>query len=247
MIIDYPFVEEEFETIRTIIRRKASIARFGYGEMNLVFDKAQIMQPPDPRLCKMLREILFTEDEKLLVGLPRIIGRLDLIYNDPPKINFWDKKKRKWLDCFKMDKKYYSAFISRPDSAPHINCDDYWNLCKEIWRDRNLVLVQGLKYLHADNDLFKTAKKVDMIFGPRRQAFMQYDEIIEQVCNYDKDSVVYIALGPAGTALAYGLHKLGYQALDMGHHGGYYAGRFKGIPRARQDMARIEAPEKYNG
>ena len=60
--------------------------------------------------------------------------------------------------------------------------------------------------------------------------------MIEVICNKfpDKETLIHLSLGAAATAMAYDLHKLGYQALDMGHWASFCSGthhksaRYKG-------------------
>ena len=71
--------------------------------------------------------------------------------------------------------------------------------------------------LGVGNDLLDNAKSIKRILGPSRQAFSKYDEILDEAKKLDKDVLILLALGPAATCLAYDLHKLGYQAVDIGH------------------------------
>ena len=71
--------------------------------------------------------------------------------------------------------------------------------------------------LGVGNDLLDNAKTIKRILGPSKQAFDKYDEILEEAKKTDKSSLILLALGPAATCLAYDLHKLGFQAVDIGH------------------------------
>ena len=89
---------------------------------------------------------------------------------------------------------------------------------KKIWDGRDVVIIEGEKSrLGVGNDLLDNAKSVKRILGPSRQAFSKYDEILEEAKQIDKNSLILLALGPAATCLAYDLHMLGYQAVDIGH------------------------------
>ncbi len=65
--------------------------------------------------------------------------------------------------------------------------------------------------------LFDNATHHAFIYGPAVDAFNEYDRIIEDCCSYSTDWIIYIALGAAGSVLAFDLARLGYQALDLGN------------------------------
>ena len=48
-------------------------------------------------------------------------------------------------------------------------------------------------------------------------AFNVYEKIIASVKHFDNNVLILIALGPTATLLAYDLHKLNYQVVDIGH------------------------------
>jgi len=110
--------------------------------------------------------------------------------------------------------------MTRPymDYADKTPCARRFELLKEIWKDRDVILIEGDKSrLGIGNDLFDGAKSVKRILAPARDAFGKYDEIIEAACKQDKEALYLIALGPTATILAYDLHKTGRQAVDVGH------------------------------
>ena len=80
------------------------------------------------------------------------------------------------------------------------------------------MIIEGeMSRLGVGNDLLDNAKSIKRILGPSRQAFSKYNEILDEAKKLDKDVLILLALGPAATCLAYDLHKLGYQAVDIGH------------------------------
>ena len=66
--------------------------------------------------------------------------------------------------------------------------------------------------------MFDNALSVRRILCPSENAFDYYEEILETICNYAKTSdLIFMALGPTATVLAYDLFKRGYWAVDAGH------------------------------
>lgn len=224
-------IMEEFETIRAIIKQGASIARFGDGELRVAIDGASCSQHPDKRLAAKLRHILRTDVKGLFVGLPRV-----------DRIPDWPQRyyaNPAYMDLLNFDKQYYSIYITRPDAAPHIECPEYWNLCKSIWKGKKVVAVVGnpKPELGEYSKLLSDAAELNYTFGPWVDGFSEYDKIIEQICNkfQDKKTIIHLSLGAAATAMVYDLHKLGYQALDMGHWAAFCSGTHHKSSRWKKD------------
>lgn len=230
----YPFVEEEFQTIRTIIERGASIARYGDGELKLCYGNDQIAQTWCQEIGDRLKEILKLRDVdsngRMLVGIPRIVGRDDFPQFNPNGWKFWSERYtvEKVLHLYSKNKEYYSAFISRPDSAIHIHCIQYWDMVRSIWEGKKVVVVEGEDRRFEKTGVFlNNAKRVDVVKGPKRDAFDVYDDILSRIKKYKRDRIIILALGPTATVLAYDLFLEGFQALDLGHMGMFFRKGFK--------------------
>lgn len=81
------------------------------------------------------------------------------------------------------------------------------------------MLVEGeLSRVGGGNDLFDNAASVRRILCPAENAFDCYGEILETICKHAKSSdLIFMALGPTATVLAYDLFQRGYWAVDAGH------------------------------
>ena len=227
-----PRIVEEWETIRTILRERASIGRYGDGEFKLCFGKKQISQLPNPLLQQKLRAVLKSQDPKFLVGIPRIWGRSDLQVYDPHKWAWWQGYARSpTIDLFDPKKLYYSSFITRPDSAIHIECEDYWKMCQGLWKKRRVLVVCGAqgalnkmgKAMDPSRGFLAGATEVQWVLGPHTNAFSMYDDILAKVDKYGRDFLVILSLGPTATVMAYDIFKMGFQALDIGHMPMFFA------------------------
>ena len=104
--------------------------------------------------------------------------------------------------------------------------DEYYQVCcgyakrlKEIWKNRDVVLLEGREArIGVGNDLFDGAKSISRIlFCPTRNAFNKYAQILSAFDGVNSDALILISLGPTATVLAYDLCKRGYQAIDFGH------------------------------
>jgi hypothetical protein len=228
-------IAEEFETIHAIIDQKASIARFGDGELRVAIGMGCKTQKPNAELEKKFKHILKADIGGLFVGIPRIVGRNDLIaYKEhllKGKHEFWVKyfTSDRYTHLYNPKKVYYSSFITRPDNAPHIDCKRYWMLCKQIWEGERVLFVQGATGKRGfekaiARTAFDNATIHGYVEGPAVNAYDEYDRILNQILDKVEPGVmVALALGSTATALVYDLHKRGIRALDLGHWGLFFA------------------------
>ena len=227
----------EHDTLRYIIKHKCSIARYGDGEFKLCLGRSAKSQKVNPLIKNDLRKILLSNNRKCLVGIPRITSRVD--WSSEQKKEFWYKFIAVKKSLCREDKLYGSSFITRPDAAPEIYNKDYFWLLKQIWKDKDVIVVKGeYQKFNRNTSMFSTANKVHLVCEARNDAYKDKDSIINFVKGeVTKNSVVVISLGPTATVIAYELSKLGIQALDLGHLGQYYARVHpKGMDYAGEDF-----------
>ena len=225
-----PSVIDEFETVRTIVKERASISRFGDGEFHIVSGTSQKCQPFSHDLQGKLLNILKTRIPGLLVGIPRIY---DGYVKDaaPEKWKFWGRLTGRWQKYLDLDRDYHSAFITRLDSVPSLKNPEYWGLLRQIWQDRDILhivgrqeVVNGLSYsgsvsrLDKAASLFTGAKSQNRLVFRGYNAFSEYDTIMELALNASTpDTLILVALGPTATALAGDICRHNRQVVDIGH------------------------------
>lgn len=217
-----PIVKNIEETLRVIIANNPSVSRYGDGEIDIMVGKDIPFQKYDKRLAEKMQVILQTEEDDFLVCLQDIFDDYSYFTERDQKYfdNYVRNTRHLWYKRLKPQKTYYCSQITRP----YLGLKDksksplYFSLLKQIWQDRNIIVVEGEKSrLGIGNDLFDSAKSIRRILCPAKDAFTYYDEIIEEVAKNEKDALVLLALGPTATAMAYDLHKKGYQSIDIGH------------------------------
>ena len=219
----FPKVATIDETLDEIINNNKSIARFGDGEIRLINNENISFQQPNEELSKRLREILNSDDENILIGLPDVFSFKDINKSVRQRKLFYKKEIVLKYDSYKViknDKKYYNANISRPylEYKDKSNTESIFNKLKTIWNNKDIIIVEGEgSRLGIGNDLFDNVKSISRILCPVRDAFDKYDFILNKCKEISKDKLFIIALGPTATVLAYDLAKEGFQALDMGH------------------------------
>lgn len=211
------------DTLEKIAKDHCSVSRFGDGEYKWMADLPQTsFQRPSKELKQRLIEIAKSDEANHLVCLSDGFGKLDYLSGDAQYFwyGFMGEHRERWISFLKPGKVYYNTNMTRPymDYRDKTPCANRFQLLKEIWRDRDIILIEGDKSrLGIGNDLFDTAKSVRRILAPARDAFGKYNEILQAACQMEQDALYLIALGPTATVLAYDLHKTGRQALDVGH------------------------------
>lgn len=221
-----PKVLNVYKTIDKIKNDKCSVSRIGDGEFGIILMSDDIgFQKKDEKLSQRLKEVLNSDENNLLVCIPDIFNKNE--YKRRTKVNrkWWKdymrKHRKDWYEYIDFNKIYGATnftryYITRKDKS---DCKDYFDKVREIWKDKDIIIVEGEKTrCGIGNDLFDNAKSIKRILAPAENAFEEYEEILSAIeNNVDKTKLILMALGPTATILAYDLNKKGYQAIDIGH------------------------------
>lgn len=201
-------VIKELETLNLLLQG-ASIARFGDGELRLALGQSVGHQEASDNLKKELCQIL-KEPTKCLVGIPYVDEK-------SPLKSVWKKYSiEKFSNLYCSEKQYYSAFISRPDSAPWIDRHPYWENIRKLWLNKDVIAVCGSGKGFRFQELEKEAASLDIIYTLPQQAYSEIDDI-EKKIGTDTSKIVLLSVGATATVLAHRLANKGFQALDLGH------------------------------
>lgn len=209
----YPQVAGEYDTLAKIVAG-ASIARYGDGEFNHVAGRKNVSQVFDPKLQAELTNILMHPPKGLLVGIPTM---------DPtgPKYGNWATYRGRYVNYLNPKVQYYSAFITRPDSAPWINTERFYDQVESLWKGRIVTLVgNGERSLKPDFLLKTGALHVDFVQCSYRDSYAQIDDLEAQCLRHGNG--VLLCAGPTATCLAARLHRKGLHAVDLGHCGFFW-------------------------
>lgn len=210
---EYPSVKGEMETLDAIIAGK-SIARYGDGELNNTEGKKCVPQMVVPGLADELREILMSPGTRCIVGIPYVSPAMN-----EAKQRSWAHYTPRFLPYLNAKKPYYSAFITRPDSAPWICTQEYFDKIESLWRDQEIALVWG-GYRSLYPEFLRTlgAKKVHSVLCSYEDSYSQIDDLMTQVRATGAKRAILCA-GPCATVMAHRLAELGIHAIDLGHIG----------------------------
>lgn len=222
------------ESINVILHEKVSLCRFGDGELGMVYEflgysKAfSTFQKYESNLGQRLYEILVSPPPKnTYIGLPRCMfggGVSDLNFGAR---YFWERFSSKWtektINLLPLQEnikyadtnltRFYNDFKDKSSSVIKVN------LIKKIWKDRNVLIVEGCKTrFGVGNDLLKGANSIKRILVPATNAWEKYNIILESIfTHYKPNDLVLIAAGMTATVLAYDLSRNKIQAIDIGH------------------------------
>lgn len=209
---EYPKVIGELDTIR-MLQAGYSISRFGDGEFKMIDGAGYVREPPNKKLANELRNILRKPPETLLRAIPTM---------DPAGAKFatWKKHKERFSGLLRGSKGvFYSAFISRPDSAQWIRTREFAEEFVKVWKDKKVAVL-----CEADSKaltlVMRTARTYGHMLCPSHKAF-QHIDFYEQVLAGLRADVVLLSCGMTATCLAARLARRGIQAIDFGSGGKY--------------------------
>ncbi|WP_338647712.1 GT-D fold domain-containing glycosyltransferase [Flavobacterium sp. KS-LB2] len=222
-IYPLPHVKSIPETIDAILAEQCSICRFGDSEFLYLTEKRDLpYQKQNERLRTYFKDILTSDNPKILIGLP--VGYHSLTNLKKDSKTLW-RAVISWTYPFlikylKKDKTYYNASMTRlyMDYEDTSLSGDWFKKVQSIWNDKDIMLIEGEKSrLGVGNNLFKNAKSVKRILGPAHNAFDQFDKLLNFANQQTKNHLVLVAMGPTAKPLAYELALIGFQALDIGN------------------------------
>ncbi len=216
-------------TIRYIRKSGCAVSRFGDGEMNIILGDSDIsFQKQDDDLQARLKTVIISEDERLLLCLPRFLNSFKGC--TAKSHDYWsawalnNKKQKRFISWIKKAGKRIYLFGDTQFTRPYMDTQNkkyakqvFLDL-KTLWENRPLLIVEGTQTrLGVGNDLFDNARSIKRILAPAINAFDSYEQILYKVIFFHSDELVLIALGPTATVLAADLSKRGIQAIDIGH------------------------------
>lgn len=219
------------ETLRFVIDKHASMARYGDGEFALMAGGRMSFEESNQEMALRLKEVLRNPLPNCLNCVPNIFG--SLARYRPLDIQYW-RGAAVWMrpilkECVETHDNVgvaQNAVLGDPQvSRAYLGVGDktlaskIFRLWKELFADKDILIVEGrFSRLGVGNDLFSGAKSIKRIWCPAKGAYARYDDIKNAVLKHaTKDSLIVIALGATATILAYDLSKLGYWAVDAGH------------------------------
>lgn len=227
----YPQILGLEETLRKVIDKRMSLARYGDGEFELMAGRRMSFEAANVEMAQRLKSILEVPLDNCLNCVPNIFGSLRM-YRANSQC-YWRGAAvwmrpilRECVDTSNVNGTIQNAILGDPlVSRAYLGIDNYalslklFRLWKELFSGKDILIVEGcFSRLGVGNDLLNDAKTIRRIWCPATGAYAKYDEIKSAVLKYaSRDTLIVIALGATATILAYDLAKLGYWAVDAGH------------------------------
>jgi hypothetical protein len=209
--LTYPPVIGEWDTMRAVCAG-SSIARFGDGELKLMHCKSYVREPASRKLAAELRAVLTNPHPRCIVGIPTMSS-------DGPKFENWIRHRDRFAGVLAPHVTYYSAFITRPDSAPWIQCEEFARLVESLWRCKRAAVIcePKNKILTA---VRLSAARTKHIRCPSHLAYSRIDLFEDAVLEAEPE-IALLSVGPTASCLANRLAAHGLHAVDIGSAGGY--------------------------
>jgi hypothetical protein len=209
--LNWPLVIGEFETVEKILDGY-SIGRAGDGECKMAFGNGYRREEPNAALASELRYFFFNPHPNCLVGIPTLDPR-------GAKYESWVRHQARFVKLLSPYVQYYSAFISRPDSAQWCECSEFAHLVQKIWLGKKKVVVLS----EPDSKLLSSVKltnEVEHIECPSYAAYQYIGTWEKQIADLKPD-VALLSVGPTATVLANRLAGRGIHTVDLGSIGGF--------------------------
>jgi hypothetical protein len=213
--MSWPKVHDEFETL-TKLKAGFSIARFGDGEFKMMDGAGYVREPPNPKLAAELQNVLRAPHANCLRGIPTFDAR-------SPKFPTWVKHTKRFTRLLHgAAGPFYSAFISRPDSAPWIRNREFALEFVKLWEGKRVsVLCEpdsgALRML-----CLSAPARIDHIECPHKRAYKHIDRFEEKLLRGDPQ-IIILSCGMTATCLANRLAGKGVQTIDFGSGGSFIA------------------------
>ncbi len=237
---DISFYSDE-NTFNMIKKDKKSLCRFGDGEISWIYQdsKGYFGQENSKELSEMLKNIIFSQEENILIGVPNFFGGMKHYTKKHRKSRNTHLAKyyKRWMHLLNINHFYSDSLITRVYYGRIDNKAKYmFDQWKSIWENRDIIIIEGSQTrFGVGNDLLKNTSSIRRIIAPSENAFEKYNEILNEAKKYILEDVIFlISLGPTATVLAYEIGILGSQAIDIGHldieYEWYLAGTVKKKP-----------------
>lgn len=219
------------QTINYILKHKCSIARYGDGEFDHIFQrKSENYQKMSDNLSKDLEKVLDDKNNKnLLICIPKCLNTTKECNKHAHDFWIeWGKKEnhhQKIVNMIRMHTGKNYVFGDSQITRPYIDwvsdkrAKRIFPKLKKLWNNRDIIIVEGEQTrLGIGNDLFSNSKSIKRIIVPAEGAYESYLRIKQSILNNrTNDELIIMAIGPTATILAWDLSKLNIQALDIGN------------------------------
>lgn len=212
----YPPVLTEDATLDAVLAGR-SLARVSDGELKLASGRDVKAQVCTPFISGWLQRVAKGDprgDGPCLVAIPNLFAHP----MPPARANYVHTCLQPRMTALYGPGPYGSAFVSRPDCAPHIDTPAYWAKMRSIWAGRDVVLVWGADSTKGlQPHQLVAAASVEELRGKPVQGWDCFEDFFQRLKTEKR--LVLLSYGTVATALAWRLAQEGVQAVDLGATG----------------------------
>jgi len=239
---------DDDRTWEKILERQGSFVRVGDGELALISGKSIDFQRYDERLAKYLIKILSGDRTDLFIGIDyNYFHGFENITQTIRRHNYlWGPEYKKVLVQYcNPDREYISSSFNQL----YIDYEMYdWKkyLCdiERLFAEKDIVVFAGEGILaELRYNLFALARSYELVQAPAKNAFAEFDSLLEKARSFAKEKILCFVLGPTSKPLVYELSREGYTAWDIGHMAKDYDYCRRNMVKNSETVAQYFAPD----
>lgn len=195
-----PSILSPTDAIKKIVSSNKSVSRFGDGELGLINGSKGIsFQDNSPELTQRLSEILQSNEEQVLIGIPYMFWNSSQLHEYARNSihKYMVKNVDNLLKKIDAEKVYIdTGFTQVYSTLKEVDYASYFNLVKKIWDKKDITIICGDKIFDKLSvNIFDSANSTEYLYAPTKNAFSQYNTILEQAKKLDKNRLIIIILG----------------------------------------------------
>lgn len=214
MNVFYPVVRDEWETLGRVLAG-TSIARYGDGEMKLMYGKRCVSQVVVDGIAEELQRVIVEPADGCIVGIPTVNP-------ESPKYELWKGLRNRFSPFLSKKLVYYSSFITRPDSAPWLGTKEYFDAIESLWKGQRVTFIgNGVRSLTPKFLEDTGAAHVDWVECSYAHSYVAIDSLQRAALAFPNNRIL-LCVGPTATCLANRLARHGRHAIDLGHIGMFW-------------------------
>lgn len=243
-------VLNEGESVEILAKEPKSFARYGDGEVDVMQGKSVPFQDYDPDLAYKMKEQLIRKRDDLYVGLNSSYFQSPIKYSDRNRrfYRLYGTPLRRFFNSIcdqentYLDACCFCGYFRQGDS---FDLEGHFRKVRALFKDKPIAIVCGEGILdNLEYDLFEYCSEKLIIDAPRRNAFNQYDELLNKIRKQvPKDYLVCVILGMTATVMVGDLAKDGYIAWDIGHAPQDYNAFMKKVEKTDSTIDKFYSPD----
>lgn len=235
------------QTLEYLNKNCISFCRFGDGEIAIMNGESIAFQQYHPKLASRLRKILIANEEGILVGI-------NYFYLNPvDNVNQYTQNflnamayQRKFLirNCNNQMTYMDAAITQMYQNYENYDFKQHFKLLQNLLRNRDITVVCGENVLNnIQYNALLVCNSVEYIYAPNKDAFSQYNELLERILQTEEKRIICIILGPTAKVLVYDLFKAGRTAWDIGHYLKDYDAYMRKMPKTDDMIEKFFKPD----